>query len=688
MFGTIASKYGMTADQLDKLTRRDVHLHIDEQLNLFYACASKAELDLNKPTDRFALQESAAALNFTAGEPDPTSLASFLSLHSRPGAPRVILLDFTGYTTSNTAWNRVSGRPASIVTPPYDVDGNPGGFSDQEKANIISMWRAVAEDFAPFDVDITTEETDPNTKQPIDLTDRGQRAVIGGSSSDWYGGVAGGVAYVNTFGDPYYSPAFIFPAQLSNGTPKFVWEAISHEVGHTLGLAHDGNSAAQYYGGHENWAPIMGTGYFRSVTQWSKGEYPGANNLQDDLGTMTDPNRVMLNINQYLAYLPDDHKNDVLSATNVDDGTKYSWQTSPSDSKRRYAFTSGTIETTGDVDYFKFRGTKGKTLVTIDLVPLTSDLRARSNVDLKLALFSKGSDTPIASFDQAGDLLLGTKEICLPNENDYILAIAGVGDNAAPRIGYSNYASLGAYRLKIETPLLSAATSCDAVVPEPPVPQPPVPQPPAPQPPVPQPPAPQPPAPQPPAPQPPAPQPPAPQPPVPQPPAPQPPAPQPPAPQPPAPQPPAPQPPAPQPPAPQPPAPQPPAPQPPLDPKAFIIKEVGPGTVVRNKSGRPTQVKVILKFLDAKNKPILNKKVALQYTWTSTGFAKITRNATVVTGKTTGEITLLSPIINVQTPGGGSATLTITKASPPRGTWVGTWDTKLSKTTLTVTWKP
>src|SRR5205085_816544 len=32
-----------------------------------------------------------------------------------------------------------------------------------------------------------------------------------------------------------------------------------------------------------SWGPIMGTGYHRNVTQWSKGDYLDATNNQDDL---------------------------------------------------------------------------------------------------------------------------------------------------------------------------------------------------------------------------------------------------------------------------------------------------------------------------------------------------------------------------------------------------------------------
>lgn len=112
-------------------------------------------------------------------------------------------------------------------------------------------------DFAPFDVDVTT--ADPGDAA---LTGVGQKAIIGGDSTDWYG-VAGGIAFVNSFGRPDL-PCFIFPRSLGPNNPKFIWEAVSHELGHTLGLLHDGvlpnpamPSGTAYYSGQGVWAPLM-----------------------------------------------------------------------------------------------------------------------------------------------------------------------------------------------------------------------------------------------------------------------------------------------------------------------------------------------------------------------------------------------------------------------------------------------
>jgi hypothetical protein len=112
-------------------------------------------------------------------------------------------------------------------------------------------------DFAPFDVDVTT--ADPGDAA---LAGVGQKAVIGGASGDWYG-VAGGIAYVNSFGRPGL-PCFIFAKGLGPNNPKFIWEATSHELGHTLGLLHDGvlpnpamPNGTAYYSGQGYWAPLM-----------------------------------------------------------------------------------------------------------------------------------------------------------------------------------------------------------------------------------------------------------------------------------------------------------------------------------------------------------------------------------------------------------------------------------------------
>jgi hypothetical protein len=71
---------------------------------------------------------------------------------------------------------------SDIVTPPYDTDKSAATFSVSEQADIIAIWRAVAEDYAPFDVDITTEDPGPEALRRSSARDvhYGRRVCIGG----------------------------------------------------------------------------------------------------------------------------------------------------------------------------------------------------------------------------------------------------------------------------------------------------------------------------------------------------------------------------------------------------------------------------------------------------------------------------------------------------------------------------
>lgn len=87
-----------------------------------------------------------------------------------------------------------------------------------------------------------------------------------------------------------YNALFVFPENLGPFYAKFIWEAVSHAAGHAFGLSHDGwqsgANVEERYTGTPTWAPIMADAARARLTQWSKGEYAGATNTEDDLSLL------------------------------------------------------------------------------------------------------------------------------------------------------------------------------------------------------------------------------------------------------------------------------------------------------------------------------------------------------------------------------------------------------------------
>src|SRR4030095_3635594 len=121
---------------------------------------------------------------------------------------------------------------------------------------------------------------------------------------------AGGVAFLVSFA--YAGTIFKgnVPCWVFNPTVKSIADAVSHGIGHTLGLYHDGlftpQGVFEYYVGHgtgpTSWGPIMGAPYRRTLPQESSGEYKGANRFEDDDAIIAGP----LNAFRYAADLVGD----------------------------------------------------------------------------------------------------------------------------------------------------------------------------------------------------------------------------------------------------------------------------------------------------------------------------------------------------------------------------------------------
>jgi len=396
----VAAQHNMAPARLRELFLSDPYLAVDDADNLLF-------IDEFTP-DEAPGAEAGAEATALALQP----LADTFRLHSLPGVSKVIYLDFDGHTTSGTAWN----GGATIVSAPYTIDGD-SAFSPTELERIQYIWQRVAEDFLPYGVDVTTEDPGVEALRRLGTGDLawGQRVVV--SPTNWYNTGAGGVAYIGSFSWSSDTPCFAFSAQLGTGNEKYTAEAITHEAGHTLGLYHDGvTGGSAYYSGHSGWAPIMGVGYYQSLVQWSKGEYPDANNTEDDLAIMT---------GYGFTVRPDDHGNTaadatpliVANATNVGGG--------------------GIIERPADKDAFSFLTGAG----TISLSVVGA---ARSaNLDIKAELYDStgalvASGNPSTSMNAAISLTVAA--------GTYLLIVEGVGKGDLVA-GYSDYGSLGEYSI-------------------------------------------------------------------------------------------------------------------------------------------------------------------------------------------------------------------------------------------------
>ena len=137
----LAAAYGMSTSELARSLREDRSLWVDTRGRLYYVDFTESA----EPADETDVLD-----------PATYPLSSTFLLNSKPDAPRTIFLDFDGGVISGTAWNNSYGEP--ITARPYDSNGDVANFSDGELRDIQRIWRLVAEDFAPFDVNVTTQD--------------------------------------------------------------------------------------------------------------------------------------------------------------------------------------------------------------------------------------------------------------------------------------------------------------------------------------------------------------------------------------------------------------------------------------------------------------------------------------------------------------------------------------------------
>jgi hypothetical protein len=332
-------------------------------------------------------------------------LSSLPQLSSNSAARVKLYLDFNGNFES--AW----GSYHNVSTRVFDRDGDATTFSSSEVSTIREIWARVAEDYAPFNVDVTTIVPGSFANGAA------VRLAIGGNYSDWFGQSAGGVAYVGGFTNSASNTGYVFEDALGNGNARYVAEAVSHEAGHLFGLLHqstwaNGQLQDEYNSGTSAWAPIMGVGYYANRTTWHRGNTSqGAGIYQDDIS-------ILAGATNNFGLRADDFSNSFSTPSALPmSGTGVNF--------------SGLVGSRSDVDVFRFTTGGGNV-----------------NFQMNVAQFGNNLDGAIEIRNSAGGVLrvsdpgdtFGASLSMTLTSGSYFLVVRGSGV-----FGNSSYGNLGKY---------------------------------------------------------------------------------------------------------------------------------------------------------------------------------------------------------------------------------------------------
>jgi hypothetical protein len=295
------------------------------------------------------------------------SVVQELNLNSRPGAPATLFLDFNGhYQTERVGmaeWQDffVPGTHGwdHILTPAFDQDNDPLTFSPEEQQRIRFIWASVAEDYAPFNINVTTVDPDPGLYHTggnyLRVVVSGEKNFTGNSEFD--GGLGEYDAYAD---DDGANVAYVFGRKADGGLSsiRFMAEAASHEAAHTFGLEHRDKST-----GNALRAPIMRK---NSASDAERGVW-----WDGDMG-------VIASSANGFGYRADDHANSFAGASQLT-------------ATNAGLFGRGVIEQTSDVDVFQFTTGGGNVSINVTL-PIEADGIAHPN-------FPRAKDRNIGNLD-------------------------------------------------------------------------------------------------------------------------------------------------------------------------------------------------------------------------------------------------------------------------------------------------
>ena len=343
------------------------------------------------------------------------------ALNSLPGASASLYLDFDGHFEAS--W----GSYSNITTPAYDSDGNPASFSSAEIDFIEDVWRVVAEDYAPFNINVTTVEPAVLASGVPSSQANGiaLRVAIGGNGL-WKGQETGGYAYINSFTSVVPNVAYVFTTASSGSQMSGLSTAntAAHEAGHSFGLLHntDPDGTNSYYDMETRWQALMSSanlGY--DDTTWFNGLAEG-DVPQDDMAMIARPQNVF-------GYRADDHANTISGATPLPTvGSTFVGQ--------------GVISVISDVDVFSINTSGPRSL----------------KISVTGSEIGQNLDAVVELLDAAGNLLVRSDPA---SSYDAVLYGEVNGTQYIAVRASGGYGRVGQYQLTVEdsTPGVTFATS-------------------------------------------------------------------------------------------------------------------------------------------------------------------------------------------------------------------------------------
>ncbi len=274
------------------------------------------------------------------------------ALSSLPSATASIFLDFDGHFQAT--W----GAYSNITTAVFDLDDDTTSLSAEEVAYIQDVWTIVAEDFAPFNINVTTVEPAVLAAGASESAANGValRLAIGGPSSAL--GLSSGIigyAYINSFTSSIANVAYVFPENSdgTNASSFSIATTVSHEAGHSFGLRH----ISGVYDISQRWQGIMNP----SVFGFEDAYWLTATN---ELGTVQDDMAVLASATNGFGYRADDHGSTIPGASSLAfNGSLYSGR--------------GIVGTNSDVDLWALPVVTGESFrVSLDGAALGQNLDA------------------------------------------------------------------------------------------------------------------------------------------------------------------------------------------------------------------------------------------------------------------------------------------------------------------------